>query len=73
MLFTVAPPVCVAINSTTKIVRHYTARAHLPFTENSRSTYVSFENEENPTNKDVLELKLQVFETKLLPNNILFV
>ena len=44
MMFTVAPLVCVAIMSTTKTIRRNT---RLPFTENSRSTYVSFEKHEN--------------------------
>ena len=55
MLFTVAPPVCVVINSTTKIVRH---TAHLPFTENSRSIYVNFEKHGKTTgNKDEEDAK----------------
>ena len=44
MLFTVAPPVCVAKSSTTKTITHDVTWPGLPFTENSRSTYVSFEN-----------------------------
>ena len=54
MLLTVAPPVCMAKYSTTKTVW---ARHHLPLTENSCSTYVSFEKlkiDENDLQKSVL-------------------
>ena len=44
MLFTVAPPAYVAKYSTTKTITRRHATPGLPFTENSRSTYVSFEN-----------------------------